>query len=201
MSIYSEAARLSGKPTREYVQETLKKLYKTADETDRSDIAAAYRWFMPTPAKVAKTDFEWVAKALSTVDGRRHIQHVHSDGEGTLWATDGDRALWAPTDLPRGFYDAQGNPIEWGYTFPDVARIVPTSFDWCGTVNLADMEVHDDKTGYLKIGERRLRFVRRHLEDVLNGAPLALAMIAPGERQPLFIVQGARRALVMPMKG
>jgi len=60
----------------------------------------------PLPAK-PKTPWDYVAKAVERIGGRKFLNYVHVRG-GTAYASDGKRMHYAPVDKQDGLYSAAG---------------------------------------------------------------------------------------------
>jgi len=93
----------------------------------KDDVEAIYKYFLPALPKIAKTNFEWVAKAAAKNHVREAMNYVHV-ANGVAEATDGHRLHRAPVDLPDGFYDPKGEmPVDGEHlSFPDTTRIWPS---------------------------------------------------------------------------
>lgn len=91
------------------------------------DLAAIYRYFMPTrPSKLRKnfTPFEWVAAAAAKDDVRDYLNWVYADGSHIM-ASDGHRAHIMKDDREPGYYcPVKGVKVhdkDWA-SYPDVLR-------------------------------------------------------------------------------
>lgn len=102
---------------------TLQEAIKGDGRPSDYQLAKMYKFFLPGNVKT-KTDFDWVALAVSKDTTRPYLHHVFVD-DGIMVATDGHRMHHAPTELPDGFYDKAENKIDIYMKFPDYKRIIP----------------------------------------------------------------------------
>ena len=97
-------------------------------ELTESEKDSLILYFAPSAPAVAKTAFQWAARAAAVKDVRHYLCFVHVLG-GIMRASDGHRLHWAPTDLAEGYYEpSTGLRVDDKNTqgeFPDVSRVIP----------------------------------------------------------------------------
>lgn len=153
---------------------------KSGGQLPEGDIDRLLNYLAPPLPKTAKTAFQWVAKAAGKNDLRKYLNSVHVDG-GVMYASDGHRIHWAPTELGDGYYDARTElPFDLDSKYPDVRRTVGGSFGDRHEVRLDDVpcgqRVYRGKplSHYLLPGGTHGRgYDSAYLHDALNGADRA----------------------------
>lgn len=171
---------------KEKAAEKIKGLYDTVPDEHKDTLTELYRFFLPAPAKKAKTLLEWVAKARSTDSFHPHLHHIYAD-DGLAVATDRHRLHMAPADgLKQGHY-YHPNGAEMTDTSEMIAgfpenwrRVLPeTHGDWI-EINLADCKIEQDghTYAYVRLHGVPGKFNYKYLTDAANGENLIQLKIA-----------------------
>lgn len=204
MNIQSLAVKMS-KPNKKLAQQMVASLYKDAHEEDQKVLASLYNYFMPAMPKIAKTDLEWAFKARETgKDARLYLEFSHSDGEN-LVGTDGHRVHISPTNLAKGYYDGQGNAIDFDKTyqrdFPDYKRTIPrTNMVQTFDTDYLELSNRDIPTYIFPLKDLTLYLNRRYVEEALNGVKEFDLHYGAGQEAPsrvLIRTKSANYAVVM----
>ena len=179
----------------------IEQLYEDRNSVNDYDLARLYKFFMPALPKIAKTDFQWLAKAISKEETRPHLNYIYCDGEHAI-ATDGCRMHWLLCNIPVGFYDSNQNKIDVDLTFPDWKRIMVTH-EHSGTLDIEACEL--GKTGYSGIIAytiKNILFNKTYIDDALNGANKAEITYSTndGSLQHMKFTMGNRNAVVMNIR-
>lgn len=174
-----------GKLKKQQLIRHLENMYEEAIESQKPLLADLYVHFLPALPKVAKTAFEWVAKACNKELTRPYLNYVYCDGENIV-ATDGHRLHMskAPYGHGVGFYDHSGKKIcGVDYTFPEYKKVIPTTNETSPYINLKTLEnvlnisfissIQKSKGEniFLNIGGKagQVCLNKKMLEDALNG--------------------------------
>ena len=146
-----------------------------ADPRKAEELESLYRYFMPAAPKIAKTAFQWVAKACDSksILEFKHYVHVVS---GIMYASDGHRLHWTPTELADGAYNPKTSDlVDWNGSVPNFAALTGDKY-WMGneTVSTLEESVIQDKNKALTI----VKFLngcavsKQYLLDANNGENL-----------------------------
>lgn len=162
-------------------------------------LAALYAYFMPTPSKKPKTEFDWVALAVSPVDVRDYLRYVHVTAE-LIEASDGHRVHRVPNTegLEPGYYLPNRSrvfPSDWR-RWPDTEALIPTK-------NAELLQRSDIKILYQSAKLNTYQFGDRHydaqlIDQALQDAPSFYAA-ATADKLKLIYPDRERLALVMPI--
>jgi hypothetical protein len=199
MNIQTAAYQLNRKIKPDEAARLLEQLYA---QNPLPEYAKLYKFFVKPSSGKAKTATEWVFRAVGNDKTRSYLSLSYSDGTH-LFATDGKRLHMVPTSLPKGFYDASGNPIERDDDFyPDCMRLInsakPVREEDFQTFHVDDLELTNIPEGdkpvmyySIKFGEKVYHYKKQFVDDVLNGEKVFKAgnMSNPEMRnpEPLFI--------------
>ena len=202
-NIQTLAANINAvKMKKEEAAELIEQLYIDRNSVNDYELTRLYVYFMPALPKIARTDFQWLAKAISKDDTRPYLQYIYCDGEHAI-ATDGHRMHWLPCNIPVGFYDSNQNKIDVsGLTFPDWKRVI-ASFEHSDTLDIEACPI--EKIGYRGVmvySIKGLFFNKTHVDTVLNGAKTAeLAYnTASDGLQSIQLTMGNRNAVIMNIR-
>ena len=203
MNIETQALKIYSKPSKPQVVALLESLYETANDDDKHALATVYSHYVAgiKPAKKAKSNFEWVAKAVSKDTTRYYLHHVYADGKHIV-ATDGHRMHWVEDTRPVGFYCAKTEKAldasECG-TFPDWQRVIPDfKTEHTATLDLKDVTAE----GKLKTVKLREKHVINHkyLSDALNGENEASVTFEDGTAIRIENLPENRQAVIMALR-
>jgi hypothetical protein len=138
-------------------------------ELDPSSLESLYKFFMPKMPKKVKTAEQWVGQAVGVKDVREFTHYIHVL-DGVMYATDGHRIHFAPTELEDGTYHpVTMSPVKFTQTKPDLKRIIPTEGQ-LRTTQLASCEVvflEGSKLSHITIEDVRLN--QKYVEQATNG--------------------------------
>ena len=165
-----------------------------------------YRHFMPKTPNKSKTDFEWVALAVSTDPTRPQLNHVYVDDTGRMIATDGHRMHIAPSEgLEPGFYNNQCVKIDVSdLEFPKIDRVIPkggnvTTWHRGGKV-VAMTPKGESKSINAYVINDEAGVNNRCLDAILQGLT-TVEFKSKGLSPMLFDkLEGDRLAVIMPVK-
>jgi|GEM_PF-2111659 len=97
-------------------------------EVDYATLERLFKMTLPAQPKIAKTAFDWVAKACGKRDYRPALNYVCVN-DGTIYGSDGSRVHWANTDLTDGLYDPKSGVLSDSTDkYPDVQRVIDSAF-------------------------------------------------------------------------
>lgn len=178
----------------------------TMTETDkRVALAQLYKYFMPAVPAKPKTTFDWICKAMPKDDVRYYLNYVYSDGVNNV-ATDSHRLHFTRHgSLISGFHDKAGNRCECDGKYPNWERVVPQHKkrnNWdefgkeIGVVGNRDKE----HTYRLFLGGERVCTVnKKYMDDALSGMSNP-SIYWNGPTDSIYLVDGERHAVIMPMR-
>lgn len=207
MSILHDAHQIQ-KPTRKQAYAMLRLLAEenpTVTTMSRQELAQLLAYFNPPLPRVAKTPFEWVAKAVAgKKDVRHYLQYLNVNARGHLWASNGHRAhVWRNCGLKPGYYLPTGERVsedDVGAEFPDISKAIAKRRDPQTPVYLNEVKVHHSSIPSVDLTEKvccNLKYIR----DAANGANRVECAFG-GKHDTIAVAGpfGGTTAYIMPMR-
>lgn len=141
-------------------------------EVDYATLERLFKMTLPAQPKIAKTAFDWVAKACNKGNLRVGLQYVYVN-DGTMYGCDGNRVHWANTDLADGLYDPKSGVLSDSTDkYPDVQRVIDSAFKGSSTMGDTVMSetptIVNGRISVYPIGE--LHVQASFLDAAMNGA-------------------------------
>lgn len=166
------------------------------------DLAALYKFFIPSAPAKPKTVQQWVAKAadVKLKDKRPYCAYVYAHGDNMV-ATDGYKLFTAKQTVDPGYYDTKTGKLVYDaddFSYPNYQRLLP---DTTGMreVTLEDAEIISaaGHVCYLIHGAKfRKDFIDTALACPVDSDP-HMYMGEPGA--PAYIEYDNAAALIMPI--
>jgi len=189
------------------------------------DAVALYTYFRPPIPKKAKTDMDWVAKAIGKGDVRAYLNYLYSTGD-RIAATDGHRLhiIKNPDEkkYPEGSYlDVSGVVVsdveDFGFKYPNIDRVIPPE-DNQEEVDTQEVEQvmarHNPDSKLAEAvtllplpveinGMRQVACSTKYFLDATNQLEEGYRLfVGLGDITPIIrVVHGNRTAIIMPLRG
>lgn len=199
LSTIATIAHGSRKPNKAHAFRVVRNLIASGNAPNDEQLAILYGYFQPAVPKKPKTVFDWVALALGKNDVRRQINMLHVKN-GVLYATDGHRIHYAPTELADGCYDKSGSPTDFNMDFASVERIISdTSNQWCANDEAArGLKTQD-------VAAQMINYCDSRLQGSYFEAVMSVGCVLTGERKGAlkyghvhFTFENDCKAVIMP---
>lgn len=197
------------KPNRKQAFEEVNHLIaKMGDDQRCNDaLATLYSYFLPNAPKQAKTDLEWISKAVGKMDVRNYLNYLYCDGN-KLVATDGHRLHWMESvPYHEGFYvPVTGEAIEDQGTYPNVERVIPTrqanTLIKISELIVDSSEIANGRPFAVYQFPNGSWFQAQFIDEAFNGEDEMLWNPETEENQSIHLQtkDGKRNAVVMPMR-
>jgi hypothetical protein len=199
------------KPTKAQAQNLVKRLYADMEQEltaqGKENMAQLYALFMPPKAKIAKTGFDWVAKAMAgKKDPRYYMRYVHVSEDGEwIEATDGHRVhrIRNKGNMAPGYYLPNGDPVSVDGRYPEVKRVIPDLGPYFRhVVPLDKLEVIENKEVISYVMPNGQHIQKKYLDDVFNGQSVVVVHTRGDlhSQSSVYIENDHGFAVIMPVR-
>ena len=166
---------------------------------DMEQVESMYKYFMPKPTKAVKTPEQWAAQACATKDIRESLHYLHVVS-GVMYASDGHRMHFRPTEMGDGVYHPVTlAPILNCPKAPEFSRIIPKAGEY-KSYRLEDCEEQFvEKYKRMQVSIGMVVLDKKYLSQATNNAKVVTLYIN-GPTDPVRGLCDFGEFVIMPIR-